>query len=133
MSIAMMKKRKKVRPQLGSNHWTGGYKDCRANAPFVVCGDRICYKDRRANAPKLLKGPMPTRINSFTSRFVLCDLKVCSLWSVVFPQLRRSAIFVADEWRCDDSEGRSPEILNNEKFKKKSVVCGRQSADYENC
>jgi len=23
----------------------------RANAPFVVCGDRIGYKDRRANAP----------------------------------------------------------------------------------
>ena len=63
MSIAIMKGREMVRPRPGSNDWMGGksfcYKDRRANAPFVVCGDCIGYKDHRANAPKLLKGPMP--------------------------------------------------------------------------
>ena len=33
-----------------------GYKDRRANAPFVVCGDRFGYKDRRANAPIVVCG-----------------------------------------------------------------------------
>ena len=54
MSIAMMKELVMVRPRLGSNNGMGDhfcYEDVRANAPFVVCRDRIGYKDHRANAP----------------------------------------------------------------------------------
>ena len=86
MSIAMMKELVMVRPRLGSNNGMGDhfcYEDVRANAPFVNCGDHICYKDRRANAPDLLKDSMITKMNSFKNFLVFCDLKVCSLWSVV--------------------------------------------------
>ena len=54
-------------------------------------------------------------MNSIANWLVFCDLNVSRLQSAVcrLSQLHRSAIFVADDWRCDDSEGRSPEIFMN--------------------